>query len=187
MHSAEPKPTPPKGPHESGRRFYRALALFTGALIVIIPLASLLMWFNLLHLNDPSVGRRFVMSEETGALRRLGAFGIALLPKLVLLYGLLRLSRLFQSCARGFIFTAETEGHLRYFGLSVLFYVIADFIMEAPLSVFVSWTNPPGDRFLTLSFGTHDLQFIFLGGFAFALSYMVAEGIRLARENAEFV
>ena len=169
------------------QRLYRVMAATAMGLVFLIPLVSAFYWFDIWQLEGLGRERDFILSEETSAGRRAFAFVLALLPQLILIYGLWRLARLFGSFADGVLFSGDTLGDLRAFARCILGFVVADFLMEAPLSVFMSWTNLPGERELSLSFGSSDFQLLLVGALVFGLSHMVAEGLRLARENAEFV
>lgn len=160
-----------------------------GAMIVI-PLGYLLIWFNVVEVANVMGARgvnALIHAPETSALRRLGGFAISMVPQLALLYGLTRLRHFFTGFAGGTGFDAASADHLRGFARALLAYAVLDFVMEAPLSVYATWTNPPGERMLTLSLGWDDFHIYFLIALFFALTRVMAEGIRLARENADFV
>lgn len=160
-----------------------------GAMIVI-PLGYLLIWFGAVGVSDV-MGIRgasaFIASPETGALRRLGGFALSMVPQLALLYGLVRLRQLFTGFAAGDVFGEAASDSVRGFARALLTFAVLDFVVEAPLSALVTWDNPPGERMITLSLGWDDFHIYFLILLFFALTHVMAEGIRLARENAEFV
>jgi hypothetical protein len=157
------------------------------ALIILIPLITLATWLGFVPLEDLRAAERFVMADDTTLSQRLAGFGLAMVSRLILIYGLWRLTLMFRSFAQGTFFTLETESHLRAFAYSVFGYTAVDFVMELPITALVTWSNPPGERFVSLSFGWNEVQLLIFGGLLFALTHVIAEGLRLARENAEFV
>jgi len=168
-------------------RFARVAAFTALFLAAAIPLLTLLNWFNIMPLEDIEALETFIASDGVSSSRRFGGFLIAMIPKAVLVYGLWRLSQMFQDFSKGNIFTPSTEGHLRVFAWSLFGFVLLDFIIEAPLSAYATWMAPEGSRLISLSFDWDDIHTLLLGMLVFALSRVIAEGARLARENAEFV
>lgn len=168
----------------------RLMARVSLGAIIFIPLGYLLIWFDVVEVRNvlgASGVNALINSPETSVARRLGGFGISMVPQLALLYGLTRLSHFFTGFAEGAVFGEAAADHLRGFARALLAFAVLDFVMEAPLSAYATWTNSPGERVLTLSLGWDDLHIYFLIALFFALTRVMAEGIRLARENAEFV
>jgi hypothetical protein len=168
----------------------RLMARLCLAALIIIPLGHLAIWFGLVDVRDVMGAAgvtALINAPETSTATRLGGFVLSMVPQLALLYGLMRLKHFFSGFAEGGMFGTSAAGHLRGFSLALLAYAALDFVMEAPLSAFATWNNPPGERLLTLGLGWDDLHIYFLIVLFFALTRVIAEGMRLARENAEFV
>jgi len=65
--------------------------------------------------------------------------------------------------------------------------VIAAFVMEAPITWFLTRDYPPRHAELQLTIQSSDVQLLFLAAVAFVISRVMAEARRLADENAGFV
>jgi hypothetical protein len=59
--------------------------------------------------------------------------------------------------------------------------------MQAPLTYLISMHNPPGHRFMSIGFGSDDVDMLFLAGVTFVIARVMAEARRVAEENAGFV
>lgn len=158
--------------------------------MIIIPLGHFLIWFGLVEVRDVmdvSGAGAFIASPETGILKRLGGLALSMVPQLALLYGLGRLRQLFTGFAMGNAFNEAAAQNVRGFARALLAFAVLDFVVEAPLSALVTWGSLPGERMITLSLGWDDFHIYFLIALFFAFTHVMAEGIRLARENAEFI
>ena len=165
----------------------RLMAHVCLAAMIVIPPGYLLIWFGAVGVSDVmGVGgaSALIASPETGTLTRMVGFALSMVPQLALLYGLVRLRHRF---AAGDVFGTAAADNVRGFARALLGFAVLDLAMEAPLSALVTWNNPPGERMITLSLGWNDFHIYFLILLFFALTHVMAEGIRLARENAEFV
>jgi hypothetical protein len=65
--------------------------------------------------------------------------------------------------------------------------VVAAFVVQAPITYLISMHNPPGHRFISLGFGSDDVEMLFLAGVTFVIARVMAEARRVAEENAGFV
>ena len=118
---------------------------------------------------------------------RLLALIFALIPALTTTWGLLALARLFRAFAQGEIFSLPALRALSTVTLALFWSVVASFVMQAPITYLISMHNPPGHRFVSLSFGSDDVATLFLAGVTFVIARVMAEARRIAEENAGFV
>ena len=65
--------------------------------------------------------------------------------------------------------------------------VLAEFVMEAPISFLLTWYLGPNHRSISLSFGTNDAAWLFIAGTVLVIARVMAEARRVADENAAFV
>jgi DUF2975 family protein len=179
--------TPPPGPEDLAGPPNRAAARACLLAMIVIPLLTLLSWTNTFPELGLRVTERLFVPDDASFYRRIFGFGLSMIPRSILLYGLWRLYRMFKSFSNGQVFTLSAEKHLRAFAWSVLGFALVDTFMEMPLSAYLTWHNPPGERFVEMSVELSDLHLIFFSVLFFALTRVMAEGLRLARENAEFV
>lgn len=168
----------------------RLMARVCGAILFLVPLAYGLVWLNILAVDNVlgiDTARQLIAAPETSAAKRLGGFVLSMIPQLALLYGVWHLKLMFDGFAAGVMFGETSANHLRSFARGLFGFAVLDFIIELPLSAYIVWEQPFGTREATLSLYWHDFQILFLSLLFFALTLVMAEGIRLARENDEFV
>lgn len=118
---------------------------------------------------------------------RLLALIFALIPALIATWGLLSLARLFRAFAQGEIFSLPALRALSSVTMALFWNVVATFLIQAPLTYLISMHNPPGHRFMSVGFGSDDVEMLFLAGVTFVIARVMAEARRVAEENAGFV
>jgi len=116
---------------------------------------------------------------------RLFALAFALVPSLIASWGLTSLARLFGCFRDGEVFTARTLGALANVTTALFWNVAAAFVMELPISYFLSGHGSHHE--ITLSLGSDDVELLFLAGVAFVIARVMAEARAAAEENAAFV
>lgn len=173
-------------------RASRVMAWFSGAAVVLLPLGTAFMFLV------PEGARAFGFDMDRHGLSHLTAavpltdralaLACAMIPAAIATFGLVALTRLFLLFNRGEVFG---RGALRALGqiTAALFWnVVLAFLMEAPISYFLTRTHPPGQHGeLQLSIGSDDVQILFLAGVAWVVSRVMAEARNMADENAGFV
>jgi hypothetical protein len=110
---------------------------------------------------------------------------VGLLP---ILLGLLVLKPVFRNYTKGEIFNAYNARHYKYLGW--LFFL--DAIITKPLSdmlmiLAVTLMNPPGHRFISVSFGTVNIEALFCGLLILVISWVMLEGYKLQEEQKYIV
>lgn len=106
---------------------------------------------------------------------------IYLLPFLL---GLFVLRKIFKNYQRGKIFTTTNARLYQYLGWFFFF----DALFSKPvggviLTIATTISNPPGHRWLTLNFGTPNLEALFCGAILIIVSWVMLEGSKLNEEN----
>ena len=97
------------------------------------------------------------------------------------------LRQLFANYARGEVFSPEPLRHLNNVANALFLGVLADFVMQAPISFLLTWYLGPHNRSISLSFGTNDAAWLFIAGTVLVIARVMAEARRVADENAAFV
>ena len=102
-----------------------------------------------------------------------------------LFLGLLILKTLFTNYKMGIIFSLQNAEKYKYIG--GLFLI--DAFLTGPLSqmlnvLAVTLSNPPGHRYISLSFGTPNVEAIFCGILILCISWIMTEGYKLQEEQS---
>jgi len=118
---------------------------------------------------------------------RLSALPFALLPAAIASFGLVALARLFRGFAAGQIFSASALRALSQVTAALFWNVLAAFVMQAPISFFLTYYRGAGHREISLGFGSDDVQVLFVAGATYVIARVMAEARRLADENESFV
>ncbi len=173
-------------------RASRIMAWFSAAAVLVVPLGTAFMflapqWARPLGLDVDRHGLSH-LTQAVPLLDRAFALASAMIPAAIATFGLVALTRLLLLFNRGQVFGYDA---LRTFGqiTAALFWnVLAAFLMEAPISYFLTRDHPPGQHGeLQLTIGSDDVQVLFLAGVAWVVSRVMAEARRVADENAGFV
>ncbi len=114
----------------------------------------------------------------------IGIFGdfVILVP---ILLGLLVLKHLFQNYRDGNIFSLENAQKYKYLGW--LFFLNGLFIIPISNMLMIltaTLSNPPGHRYISLSFGTPNLEVLFFGMLVIVISWIMAEGYKLQEDQS---
>ena len=101
-----------------------------------------------------------------------------------LLLGLFILKPVFQNYGKGEIFNIFNARHYTYLGW--IFFLNA--LITVPLSdmlmtLAVTLSNPPGHRFISIGFGTPNLEALFCGALVIVISWVMLEGHKLQEEQ----
>lgn len=102
-----------------------------------------------------------------------------------LFLGLLILKTLFTNYKMGIIFSLQNAEKYKYIG--GLFLI--DAFLTGPLSqmlniLAITLSNPPGHRYISLSFGTPNVEAIFCGILILCISWIMTEGYKLQEEQS---
>jgi len=118
---------------------------------------------------------------------RLGALVCETLPLGCTIWAMWSLRQLFANYAGGQVFSQEPLRHLNNVANALFLGVLADIVMEAPISYLLNLHNPSGHREISLSFGSSDVVWLFVAGTVLVIARVMGEARRVADENAAFV
>lgn len=171
------------------RRVSRLMQRVCSAILVAVPLILALVWSNFESLAPLSEAfdKIPVQPDNLTWITLLLGFLISLAGAAIVLYGVARLRRLFRLYGEGQVFTHETACCIRGFALAIMLYAASSPVVGGLLSVVLTMGNPPGERALVISFSSHELALLFLGGCLLVISWVMAESSRLADDNAQIV
>lgn len=157
--------------------------------MIAIPLLSLWVWldFNSFASSVAANSKLFLRPETITMSQRVLAFITHILPVLVLLLGINYLRHLFGLYRQAIFFSADNTRCWYRFAVLLFLSTLIQPIKHALLSIILTWNNPPGQKALSVSFGSAELSALFVSGILLLVAWVMREGHRLARENAEFV
>jgi hypothetical protein len=118
---------------------------------------------------------------------RLEALACEAVPLAFTVWAMWSLRQLFARYAAGQVFSPEPLRYLNNVANALFLGVLADFVMQAPISILLTWYLGPHHRALSLSFGTNDVAWLFIAGTVLVIARVMAEARRVADENAAFV
>lgn len=128
-----------------------------------------------------------VAARDMPLWQALGGILLSSLPLLVLASGLQALRRLFQHYGRGEYFCEEAAALLGKVGLCLACWVLANFLLEPLLTVWVTFLQPQGQRIASLSFGSAELVSLFAAASVMVIARIQRKAALLAEENRQFV
>jgi Protein of unknown function (DUF2975) len=118
---------------------------------------------------------------------RLAALGCEFVPVAFTMWALWSLWRLFLLYADGEVFSAGAFDALNHVAWALFGGVIANFVMQAPISFVLTYALGKGHRYISLGFGSGDVATLFMAGVVLVIARVMAEARRVADENAGFV
>lgn len=167
------------------------LLIMLNCFLLLIPLWNLTLWlFNdweapaailshSIYVHTPE-GMVNITTLNLNPLQRFLGSCSSFIASTPLLIGILFLKKIFQNYKKGHIFTLENAK--KYQKLSYLFFLHA-FITRPLAKIFsviaTTLNNPPGHRYISVSFGTLNLETIFCGVLVIIISWIMVEAQKL--------
>ena len=171
------------------QRLSRLLALTCWALIMVLPLLFVWFWAAAtpaqlaarLNLNADIVqGQLMVWQRVVGLC-------ISAVPLGLLLAGLWQARTCFGLFARGEVFTLPAVVALKRFARLSTASFASSFLVSTALSTLLSINNMPGTRQVVIGVSTYQIIALFFAGMVWLMAAVIAQGLHLAEENANFV
>ena len=171
------------------RRVSRVMSALCLIGMIGLPISLALGWWYPQVLGGPYPATEGLWGapSDLPALNRLLGFLVSMIPAGILMFGLARLRAMFGLYQAGEIFSIRSARCLKQFAATVLLQVLLAPLAGAAHSVIVTFGNPPGERMLTLSFGSAEYSAILLGGLLLVIAWTMGEAATLAEENRQFV
>lgn len=177
------------------------LLLIFGVLLIAVPLLSIIQWiFISTKTSDVSgvinffgIFEKTIQTPEgyvnlsnvswTPLLQLLG-FSADIIGLLPLLISLFILRAIFKNYQKGEVFSIRNAIQYRRLGILFLFdALLIKSLSQTLLVLAVTFTNPPGHRYLTVSFGTPHLTYLFYGILVIIVSWVMLEASKLHDEQ----
>ena len=157
--------------------------------IVVAPTLVIGIWVNFQDLAsliiDP--GTINYQAEHIGPINLLLGCAISMIPTGILIYGLFRLKALFLLYQQAKFYTEANIKHLRAFATALFAKALITPITGALISVVITMNNPPGQRSLSIGFGSNEIAAGFIAAVFMIIASIMIEGRKIAEENAEIV
>ncbi|HSI60575.1 MAG TPA: DUF2975 domain-containing protein [Ideonella sp.] len=168
----------------------RGLILVGAPFLLIVPL-SLVFSPNalaMLGMGDFSEEalRPLLIGDFTLA-TRLRCAAVSLISLGLWFAALWQLWQLFGRYRLGEVFSLRAVAHLRRFACWLLALAVAGPLVRALMSVAISLDNPVGKRMLRLDLSSNDYQLLLFAAVFLTVARVMAEALRVADENREFV
>ncbi|MFT5133485.1 MAG: hypothetical protein ACI9SC_001957 [Gammaproteobacteria bacterium] len=162
--------------------------LFT-VLLIFIPVMILAYWlfFNDLPEGFTSELPPLVISNTLALSTRLLAFIVSLIPTSIAIYGIFNLRELFTLYEKGIIFTTANVKCIRRLGYALIYWTFSKIPFMALISIVLSHNNPPGERMVSIGFGSTDFVTLVTGAIVLIISWVMSEASKLEDEQAHTV
>ncbi len=165
------------------KKFHWLLSLF----MVLAPLYYILYWVFINQLPEPLVTVNTtptpVAPHQLPAMLQLAGFAASLLPLAALLYGLANIRKLFAYYMEGVIFSLEQVRLFRNIAKVIILWVVFSVLYDSVKSILFSLGNPPGQRVVSIGFGTEEISTLVVGLIAFLIAWVMEEGRLIDEEN----
>lgn len=179
-------------PDQNLHRLQRVSRWLTSACwVLIIALPPLFAWFWAVA-SPAQIATRVNLPADVvqGSLmvwqRAVGGC-ISAVPLGLLLLGLWQARKCFVLCAAGQVFTRQSVKALqRFAGLATASFA-SSVVAATALSVILTLGNAPGARHLAIGLSTDQAFSLFFAGMVWLMAAVIAQGLNLAAENAEFI
>lgn len=127
------------------------------------------------------------VTQSIGVFYRVVALALYLIPTGFEIWALWSLRRLFLLYTEGEVFSPGAIAALNHVAAGLFWSVITGLVIEAPVSLALSWPQGHGHREISIGFGSNDVLWLFVAGSVLAIARVMAEARRVADENASFV
>ena len=167
--------------------FFRFLFL---AVFITLPVLLALFWLNAPKpLGFPNAG--FILSYTEGVdilhplsnMTKFYGFLICLIPVGFMEYVFYCFIKLFSLYEKAEIFSINNVNYLKRIGQALLLSQLFNPFYDALKTFNLSWGNPHGHRFISISFGSTNIEIILMALMTILISWIMAEGCRLREEQ----
>ena len=189
-HSMKPSPLAPAS--EQARRIRVISQRLAGACLVMIFLAPLIVplyWMSA-EANQLAVRVQLqvnVIEHGLSLWQRLTGALITEIPVALMLMGLWRARRCFQTFASGQCFSRPAVEHLQAFAGWMLASTLASILITPLLSVCLTFNNAPGAQHVAIGFSLDHVLSLFFAALVWLMASVIGQGQALAEENQSFV
>jgi len=164
-------------------RLTNLCAWFSLLVAVALPL---LVGFTWMDARRPSYWAGDIGAPPADHLRPLGAT-LAIIPPLLLGWGLLLANRCLRRFGRGEFFTSATVADLRGFARWTFYGAVAGLLAPTVIGLVLTILNTAGPKELTLRIGSQEIVALLMSGVFWIMAGVLARAAEVADENRQFV
>jgi len=170
-------------------RFNSAMAMLCTLLMIGIPIGMAWFWLNFdSNIELVSIYKEGILQVDTiVAWQVITAGSFSVLSSLIFAYGLSQLRKLFINFTTREYFTQPNLESMYRFSLILFVSATLKLFDTAVMSLVLTWNNSPGERALSITFGTNQFWSLFIAATFLAITWSFREGVELAKENSEFI
>lgn len=165
--------------------------LFIGTWIAMLALPLTFVWLVAMGtLKREAVAERYpgvIIGNALSEGSILVAFGIGLLPFLLILSVLWNMQALFGLYQKGQALTDKAAGRIGNIGVGLLLVALARVLSNTLQVLVLSSANPVGHRMVNLDFGFSEVALILAGGLMIVIGRSMTEAVFAAEEARGFV
>ncbi len=174
----------------------RLLQLLSYGVMLVMPVLLVLFWFGIpgvsgggaqsvgadvgINFIPPSILILHPLSFEDRCI----GFLISALPVALLVYLFYTLSKLFHFFRAGEIFSLIVVNVIKRIGYLLLAYEIVDTLFDGLMAVAMTWDNPPGHRYIELTFSGVNGAMMLTAVIVLLVSGIMAEACKLSEEHS---
>ena len=168
-------------------RLSAALHRITGAVIVLLPLAAVVMLGQGISAPDVVAARFPGLTISPGPGTAIAAGLVGALPLAAAIYALVQMRALFGLYRDGEILTAASAARIQRIGQGLFAIALLGPVTHTIQALILTWNNPPGQRALVIGLESSLLGFLLAGALMILIGRVMVEAARMAEENRSFV
>jgi hypothetical protein len=131
------------------------------------------------------VGKEFKITDSSVV--RAICYGLAFVPMVLYLAGLIAMRRLMALFEKGFVFTERAALEITRIGWYVALIAPVSIGCMTLGSVLLTWSNGPGQRAFSFQFGVGDILALSYGGLLIIIGIVMREAAKISDEHRQFV
>lgn len=171
---------------------YRRIRRIAGVMTVVCSLLALLLlpcmiavWSFVEHI--PRMPLPAKLLHNLSLTDRIGAIAISMLAAGLAAWGLVSLAQLFARFRQGDVFDLRATILLRRFALSVLLLPVAQAVVEASTTAWLSRNTAPGEGVITISLSSDGILFFVIGVLLMTVAWVFHDAAAIAEDNRMIV
>jgi len=159
---------------------------------VTLPCLNILAWFVARgYIREGYLGFQWSFSlpggvslgDKMSLASSIAVFGVELIPISLSMWAFYNLIKVFKNYEKGEVFLAENSRFIRLTGYAILLNQLTAPFQEALITLAVTFQNPVGERLISMSFGTSQLEKIVVAGLIILISWIMEEAQILKDEE----